>query len=1120
MIIQRYLRSVIVFSLFSYFMLPLARAQNAELTGAVTDVQGLPVPAAAISVRSESTGVHRETTSSSTGNYDVAALEPGAYTVRVEKQGFETMERTGLILFVATATRVDIHLLVGHETQTVSVNADASLLQLDSAQLSTTINKQQYDDLPLVQQGRIRSPAAFIYLAPGVQGNYSNNSIESTAATNEFVVNGSQMQVGEFYLGGLEVGQMRTVGSYNESAPPVDAVQEFKLITTLVPADYGHTGAVAGILEIRSGTNNYHGSIYEYLRNNALDAQPWGTVTPLFTRQNEFGATIGGPISIPKVYNGKNRSFFFFSYGGSRKSGVDAVQNMQIPTPQEINGNFAGQRTIYDPATTRLNAAGTQYIRDPFPGNQIPIDRMSSFARQVSSYFPSPNQPGVNNYQAFKGEKLLNPDVYTSRADHLISASQHIYFTFSQTGIPRLRVDTALPSPLNSTLNQHVAGTTARVNHDWSFGDKMLNSAAIGYYRFNNLIRGDDSNLFAVPNQIGEILPQITFANGYASIQTDGGSVSVENDFLGKDAFSWSILNHNLRFGGELRVVHFNDTAAVPGTNTIALSNLETANPSNTSSTGDAFASFLLGAVDNGSVAAPAETGTRYLYGGLFAEDDWKLTQRLTLNLGLRWEVQTPPHEAANNTSTVSLTTPNPGAGDLPGAVIYAGSGAGRSARTTFAPTNYTAIGPRLGLAFQATPKSVVRAGYGIFYSDLGLNLSSSGFNPSASFASPNNGVTPAFTLAEGYPSSQSLLPGLVPTLLNGQSASYFASSAGQMPRIQEWTGSIQLSPTPQWVFELAYVGNNSTRLIDSALSNINQVDPRYLSLGSLLTVSASSPAAQAAGIPLPYAGFAGSVAQALRAFPQYLTLTSTGAKAGYSNYNALQVTAEKRFSSGLSLGANYNFSKNLGSYTNSLQNALNPRAEYGLLPYDVRNAFILHYTYALPFGRGQKALTRGGWVDVVAGGWKVSGIQRYQSGFPLVVTTSNSLAIFNSTLRPNSVPGINRSNHLSANAYRPGATPYINSAAFSQPAPFSFGNASATYSDLANFPIYDEDLSIVKDTKISEAVTWSLYGSFFNAFNRHRFGSFDTTFTDASFGQASLVSEPRYVQIGTRIYF
>lgn len=1110
----------------------LAQAQDARLSGVVRDAGGLPVAGATISVTNAASGVQRTLRTTESGFYSVTALDPGSYSVRVEHSGFKTAERSAVTLTTDTSSRADFLLIVGGVDQTVTVTDEDSALQTETAAVGTVITGKQYNDLPLVQQGRIRSPAAFIYQAPSVQGNYTAAGAENTSATNQFVVNGSQMQVSEFYLEGLAAGQMRTVGSFNESAPPVDAVREFKVTTTLLPADYGHTGSAAGFFNLKSGSNAWHGSVYEYFRNNALDAQPWGTKIPLFTHQNEFGATIGGPILLPHMYNGRNRSFFFFSYGGSRKSGVDSYVSLQVPTAAQLAGDFSGGSAIYDPSTT--TTAGGTTTRTAFAGNKIPSNRIDPVAKALLQYFPQPNTTGTLNYSAFKGEKLLNPDAYTARVDQTLTSHQSLSVGFITTNVPRIRIDTPLPAPLTSGINQTVSGTTVRVNHNWVLSATSFNEASIGFNRFKNFIvpvidQGNIVGQIGLKGLNSSVLPSMSFTNGYTTLASNSNTNANENDYQLKDVFSITVRSHAIRVGGEFRHTQLNDTTPSPTNGSIGFSNLETANPNSTATTGNGFASFLLGQTDSASITAPLEIAARRNYGGVFVQDDYKVTPKLTLNLGLRWEMQTAPTEKAGRSSIVSLTTANSGAGNLPGALVFAGTGSGLVGSDALAPSGYTAFGPRIGFAYRPWTSTVLRGGYGIYYSDNGLVLTTVGFQPQASFKSPNNGIAPAFVLNDGFPQAASLQPTLTPSLLNGQAGSFYAANAGQLPRTQEQAFGIQQAFSKNWSVQIDYVGTRNDRQINPALSNVNQVDAKYLSLGSLLTQSVTSSAAVAAGIKVPYNGFTGTVAQALRTYPQYLTLTNQAAKIGTSNYNSLQSVITKRSSYGLTINASYTFAKNLGysnpsAYgggvtNNILQNAGDTGAEYSLLPLDVRNAFVANWIYELPFGSG-KALLNNRIANIFVGGWRISGVQRYQTGFPLAIVATNSLPIFNSVLRPNIVPGVSPATNISANSFVPGVSRRINLAAFSQPAAYTFGNARPTYSNITNFPVYSEDFAAMKTTQLTEKLKWNLYVQMFNAFNRHRFTSINTNFSNASFGQASNPSFPRYVQLGARFEF
>jgi hypothetical protein len=469
----------------------------------------------------------------------------------------------------------------------------------------------------------------------------------------------------------------------------------------------------------------------------------------------------------------------------------------------------------------------------------------------------------------------------------------------------------------------------------------------------------------------------------------------------------------------------------------------------------------------------------------------------------------------------VNLAAPNPGAGSLPGAVVFpqaAGPG------SPFGGNDFSAYGPRFGFAYRFTPKTVIRGGYGLYYSDLGLTLVTAGFQPQANYASTNNGISPAFILQSGFPDAASLNPARNPSILNGQNGSFFAPNATAMPRVQEWSINLQRELPGQLLFEASYIGNKGHRLLDAQMSNVNQLDPRYLSLGSLLTQSITSPGAIAAGISSPYPGFSGTVAQALRPYPQYRTLTSIGAKEGASRYNALQVVLKKRLSFGLTVDASYVFSRLMGYHSpsatlpgaidNVLQNAQDRKAEWALLPSDLTHAVVFNYVYTLPYKPSNKIL------NLMLGGWSIAGIHRYQSGFPLSIVANNSLPVFNRVLRPNRVDGVNPATNVSLGDWKSGFSTVINRAAFTQPAPFTFGTSKPTYAGLRSFPILNEDLALSRRITIREGFAATLYGQFFNVLNRHRFTAIDTNFNSASFGQAGGVSQPRFIQLGVRLQF
>jgi hypothetical protein len=1106
----------------------LVLAQTAQTTGRVTDPSGSVVVAALVAAENVDTGVRAETTTNEQGYYVIASLRPGNYRMQVQKAGFKPVTRTGVQLKADDKDRIDFALEIGAVTESVNVVADVTQLTTDGAAMATSISGREYNRLPLIQVGRMRSPANFVFLIPGVHGNLNLDGIENISATNQIQVNGGLKQNTEVMLDGLAAA----TGSFNEMSPPVDAILEFKVQGSQMSAEYGRSGASVVNFTVKSGTNQLHGSVFEYLRNDKLDARNWLAPSRALTRQNEFGASAGGPVYLPKLYNGKDRTFFFFAYSGSRKRGLDNVERARIPAPDYFRGDFSGladargtRIPVYDPLTTR--ASGTGFVRDPFSGNQIPASRLEHVAVKTGPLYPQPNLSGAGtlNYQEWIGESKLDPDVATTKIDHSFSNRQKLFGTFNWNDIPRLRNRVPLPDPVNDGFIQDIKSRIIRLNHDFIFRPSLFNNLALGYNRFRNP-NGTRSQGGAWPEKLGltgvpgSMFPVFSFTNGYATAGTSGWSDGITQTYFVRDAASWSRGRHLFKFGFEIRWDQVNDRSLSNTSGSYAFNALGTGLPGN-AATGDGFASFMLGQVQSASLSYPSSSGTRRSYRGFFVQDDFKVTSTLTLNLGMRFEYERAPYEAADRYSVIDLSVPNSGAGNLPGAVIFAGNGAGRSGTRTLSETDFSAWGPRIGFAWRPISRTVLRGGWGVYYANSQLGLASTiGFNVSANFASANNGVTPAFVLRDGFPQNFSREPTINPTILNNQNGTYLEATSGAMPRTQNFSFGIQREISANLLVEVNYIGNHSTRQSDPQFVNINQVDPKYLSLGALLTQNVTSAGAVAAGIKVPYAGFSGPVAQALRSYPQYRTLTAAATKAGSADYHALEIRAKKRLSFGLSMDLSYTLSKSTGYNSPSfigratttdvlLQDHFNPRLEHAILPYDIPHALLLHYAYDLPFLNNRRL-----------GGWSISGVHRYQSGNPIPLFMTNSMPIFNRVQRPNVASGQKLITGIRNSDFRPNVDRMINAAAFSDPGPYAFGSAAPYYQDLRNFTVFAEDFSVVKTTRITERVVNEFNAQFINAFNRHRFGEMDSNFRNSSFGTVRAATFPRFIQLGLRFRF
>ena len=1114
-------------------------SQSAQLAGRVSDPSGQAVPAASVTITNTATKVRREVTTNVEGLYSVPALTPGLYSVRISKEGFKSLDRSGIELNVDTRSRVDAQLELGAVAESVNVTENVGTIQVDSPEVSTTITQGQVQNLPLVQLGRVRVAASFIYLTAGVQGNVRIDGADNLAASNQIRVHGSGTFQHEFWVDGLPAGQMGQIGNFNESAPPVEAMREFKLQTSQIAAEFGHTAQAVTSFALKSGTNQIHGSAFEYFRNDKLDARSWFSATRAITRQNEFGVTVGGPVWIPKVYDGRNKTFFFFSWTAARRRGLDNFNRVQSPSLLNTRGDFSDWRNaagnvipIFDPATTRSSPTGG-FTREVFPGNVIPASRFDPVGAKIAALYPAPNATGTLNLASFIGEKQLDPDIYTARTDHALTSSTKLFYSFNSTYVPRFRVDNPLPDPLTSGIIQVISSKLHRIGIDTVARPNLLNSLILGVNRFRNPVdpvtadRGWPARL-GLTGVYGDRFPVLSFGDGYVGAASGGITDNKDDVYMFKDTVNWTVGRSNWKFGGEYRWNHLHNRQLTNTQGSLSFNNLATANPASPAGTGNSFASMLLGEVASGNVRFPQNVGIRRTYGGFFVQNDFKFSRKLTLNFGLRWEFMGAPFEQQNRYSVVDLTRPNPAAGNRPGALIFAGEGTGRTGTRRLVDRDNSAWGPRFGFAYALTPKTVLRGGYGLYYADNYLSITSSGFNIEGTFQTLDNGITPGFRLRDGFPQSFPKEPRIDPSLLNNQSASFLEQASAALPRTQSWSVGVQHDLGHELVAEINYIGNHATRQVAPELSNINQVDPRYLPLGQLLTRNINSAEARAANIPIPFAGFNGSVAQALRAFPQYLTLTSQQAKIGASVYHGAEFKIRKRFATGFSFEASYTRSKALGynapSYQgfggldNMLQDHFNLGAERSLLSYDVPNAFVANYIYTLPFGKGS------GWRKAAFGDWTLSGIHRYQSGYPIQVSMNNLLPIFNRVLRPDLLAGANPSSGLSNGDFDPGKNNRItNAAAFASPVQggvFRFGTLGPTNGALRQFPVLQEDFTLTKRLLIREPLRLEFQVQMFNAFNRHRFVNFEPNFSSPNFGAARGTNLPRFIQLGAKFTF
>jgi hypothetical protein len=1121
----------LVFCLFTAFSALFAQ-DRATIMGRVTDPSGAIVPDAAIVVTNQDTGVKTSTSSNDAGNYAVRSLVFGRYEITCEAKGFRKYLRRDNTLVVGQTLTLDIALEIGAVDQTVEVTGATPLIESSTSDLGTVVDQKQVQDLPLSVNGNMRNPESFVLLAPGVSGDTANTEINgSQDRAKEVLVDGAQAT-------GAESGG--TVFTY----PPVEAIGEFKLEAANFSAEYGKSGGGFEVFTTKSGTNQFHGSVFEYLRNDKLDARGFiSPITPV-NRQNEFGAAIGGPVLLPH-YSGRNRTFFYFVYDGFRYRAGATNQNLTLPNAAQRAGDFSGLTkgggplAIYDPYSTTSDGAGG-LTRTIFPGAKIPQNRFSKVSANMLSLLPAANTNAATlNYTAV-GAQTFDRNVYTIKGDHTFNDRNRVslfaYFSEETSIAPAL-----IEGAMSPALNQQRPARWARFNYDMQASPTVLNNFRAGYTREPQKwarVTSDQGLLqktgLTGVNPPGDITPRVQFSDTYQnwSDETKNKGVQVNNTLQFADTLSMYRGNHSLRFGADMRWQQTNGPDSAGQQGLFSFNPNETALPTaaGRASSGNAFASFLLGAVDtssyNGLYVVP---GIRYEYKAFFAQDDWKVSRKLTLNIGLRWDLFTPRREHNTNISGFDPSLPNPGAGNLLGAIRFLGEGPGRdNSRQSFADTYYKAFGPRVGFAYQLKASTVLRGGYGISYgqgnANAGLRDSQKfvyGFNAAPSYASTDAGATPAFNWDGGFPTNWPKPPFINPTVQNGTNVTMIGPGDGRPPMFQNYTFSVQQAISARASLEAAYVGVKGTRL-GNGLISINQLDPKYLSLGSLLTQSVTSAAAVAQGIKVPYAGFTGSVAQSLRPYPQFLNIVNNSNPNGNSTYHALQMKFTQRLSHGVTVLAAYTWSKSLTDGSIAAgggpggQDFYNRRLEKALSPNDVPQIFVVAYTLELPFGKG-KPLAASGVASHILGGWQLSGIQQYSVGKPVQLTANNGLPLFNGVLRPNVIPGVT----MTVDHPDPLANPWFNKAAFGVPANFTFGSAARSYTELRAPNSYNESFGLMRRVKLGERAALVVRGEFFNVFNRVVFNAPVANVSAANFGRVTAQqNSPRQGQVSARIDF
>jgi len=1139
---MKYRASLAVMSLLASTL--WAQTERGSIRGTVTDATGAVVPGASVAATNSGTGVATSTISTDAGTYNLPALPPGEYRVEVSKPGFKSLVRENLTVSAASVVGLDLLLAVGAANEVVTVTDAGPVLQTESSATNTSVSAQAYVDLPLTSGGGGRSAAGFLQLVPG----WTTSGAIANKNTMQDSINGGQLSSKEISVDGVSTITIEITGDGRNTIWPPDVVQELSVATSGYNAEYGNTGGGEERYVIKSGTNQVHGSAYEFFRNTNLDAHGFfNKFTPIH-KENEFGFTVGTLISIPKVYDGRNKSFLFFGTNWYKYRSGGSTSIISLPNDAFRNGDLsANPQAIYDPATTQQLPDGS-FTRSPFPGNIIPADRISPVSRNILSYVPHSTTQGLfNNYSAAINPNFNDQTVYTIKGDHYFSARHHLSISELYADQPFYSAG-VLPHPVETGYGpfRNYAFNFGRVTWDWTVSPRMLNQLRIGVNRQLQYSRSPDDELHGNwPAKLG--IPGLQLASqdfptiAWGAFQTLAGhnySLPVSMTYILADSLSWTRGRHNLKFGGEYRTNHHFFTFQNP--TAMTFSRNETALPSALSSTGLEYASFLLGEVDSSSVpllggVSPHNIQSEF---GAYTQDDFKVTSRLTVNYGLRWDLYTPLRETHNWYSVMDPTAPNPAAGNLPGAYVFAGKN-GQGSRLTYAKNDSSNFGPRLGLAWKATDRLAIRAGYGISYFVTGAYGAGNntqvlqGFWFTSTSQSLNSGVTPGFVWDQGFPQNLLVVPPYLDAGLGVGSGTIqnWDPSAGRAGYSQNWNFSTQTQLASDLTLEVAYVGSKGTHL-PTGDTDANQLSPAYYYLGNLLNSSITSPAVVAAGFKPPYPGFTGSLAQALRPFPQYvsnLQKALSSATVGNSTYHSLQAKLEKRFSKGLFGMVVYTWAKNLSdSISSSVGNGViagrdnfNRALDKIVTPFTRPHRLVGAFTYELPLGPGKKLLNAGGAAGKIIGGWQINGILTYMSGIPIMVAGPQTLPLNVGPQTPNSVSGVDPMGSWSGR-FDPATDRYLNINAFALPAAFRFGTAPV-YLPYAHSPnYYNEDLALVKNTKINERFNLQIRFEAFNTLNRTVFSSPSASLgTPQTFGVITgVANSARNAQLAMKLTF
>jgi hypothetical protein len=1114
-----------------------AQTITSSLVGRVTDPSGAVIPKASITATNAETGDRHTAAVDADGNYLLLQLPPGKYSVEVTAAGFKKYLVSGVVLDLQQQGRLDVKMELGQLADSVTVEANASLLETTTSSVGDVVNNRAILNLPL----NTRNVYSLIYLTPGVSGSigYNYNSMS-------YSINGARADTMEIMVDGA-TGGFPTVNGYTGIGvfPSVDAIAEFKVEGENYAAEFGRSlGNVLNVI-YKSGTNSFHGSAYEFLRNSALDANTFfsnsrGVALPSFKR-SQFGGVVDGPIR-------KNKTFFLFALEDLRQKSFSSLTTT-VPTQLQRAGDFSQTFTsngkliqIFNPFSTRANPAGG-YIRDAFPNNSIPASLLDPVAVNSAKYYPLPNTPGTpvtnaNNYYA-TGSAPTNYDSWDTRIDHNIGDKQKFFARYSN------RTSLSAPAPLfpsellvaegniteENFMRNAVADYTNTLSPSTIFDVRLGFSRALYLYENGGL--GFPVSSLGMPKQLDTAgyLPMFPWirASGYVNL---GNQDNRRNAFM-----TYSLIGsitkvkgpHTIKIGYEGRVIRVNnhEYRDTSGNYSFGANFTQGPNPSAASANaGNGFASMLLGTGSGDLIQNFKDVAAQSYYHAPYIQDDWRVSHKLTLNLGLRYELNTPRTDRYNRMNYFDPAVKSPlaaqvaGFPNMTGGLVFVGVNGNSPYQFRWDKNDF---GPRIGFAYQLNSKTVVRGGWADIFGPSAQSAQGTvgpyGFRQQTDWVGSLDGITPYNLFSNPFPQPFAPPPGSANGLLTsvGGGIQGFLQDTFT-PYTMQWNLNVQRELPGDASLKLAYVGNRGLQLQRNTESglDIDQINPTYLSLGSHLNDLVTNPfygIVQTGVLSAPTV----SRGQLLRPYPQFNSVIPLFSSGSSSTYHALQARFTKRFSHGLQLEGSYAWSKVVDNGSNH-QNSYDILPDRSVTSYDITHRFVVSYIYELPFGRGRHfGANTPAAVNWALGGWQFNGITTVQSGTPLSFGASNVSGLGS----PAEWASTNGQSPVIEGGVHDRLNKYFNTAAFFQPAPFTFGNLSPYISNLRTPMVNNTDLSLFKQFLPRENIRVQFRAEFFNALNRVQFSGPNTSVTSTSFGViSSQANSPRQLQFGLKILF